>query len=45
MPETLVSRSHASNAAQQIGIETNDATHRAHGWLFTIWPDVEEQNL
>ena len=29
MPETLVSRSHASNAALQIQIETNDAVHRA----------------
>ncbi len=30
MPETLVSRSHAGNAALQIRIETNDAVHRAH---------------
>ena len=30
MPETLVSRSQASNAALAVGIETNDAVHRAH---------------
>ncbi len=45
MPETLVSRSHASNAAQQILVETNDAVHRAHDGLLIVWPDVEEQNL
>ena len=30
MPQTLVSLSHASNAALQIAVETNDAVHRAN---------------
>ena len=35
-PKPLASRSHASNAVLQIGIETNNTVHRAHDGLLTV---------
>jgi hypothetical protein len=45
MPKTLASRSHASNAALQIGIKTNDAMHHVNYGPLTVCPDGEEQKL